>query len=83
MHPVKFIEQNCTYKRDDCMDLPAKREYNEKFDCEEVTSCWEFSDDDIEELKRMIDAGIKPIVCLSVLGGQPPVCLYIGSVNHD
>ena len=75
MNPVKFEGQNCTHTAPGCMDLPTKREYNEYFQTEQVTSCWELSDEEIVSILKQIQAGERAKVLLTVVGGQPPVRL--------
>ena len=77
MIPVNFPEQNCICRRDGCMDLPTFRKYNYEFASMESTSCWEFSDEDVTQLLKVIESGKRPCVYLSVISGQPPVSLFM------
>lgn len=77
MIPVKFPEQNSVYKRESCMDLPTFQGYNDQFNAPEITSCWEFTDDEIQKIKDDIENGKRPQLFLSVIGGQPPVALFM------
>lgn len=79
MYPVNFPEQNAVFVADGCGDLPACKQYNEQFDTAEVISCWEFSDEECVELLKQIKSGNRLAVYLSVIGGQPPVSLFIRS----
>lgn len=82
MFPVTFPEQNSVFRKDGCMDLPALQEYNHKFDTMEVTSCWEFTDDELVQILKEVKAGKRPQIFLSVIGEQPPVALFMRSDNH-
>ena len=77
MHPIEFHEQNTVFVADGCDNLPACRQYNEQFHSQEVISCWELSDNDCMEILRQIENGKKPVICLDVVGGQPPVGLWV------
>lgn len=77
MQPVSFPEQNCVYKKDGCLDLPAIQVKSEQFQALEIISCWEFSDEEVELMIEQIKAGQKPKIFLSVIGGQPPVALWV------
>lgn len=77
MQPVKFPEQNCTYIADGCEDLPAYKTVNEQFQTDEVISLWALSDDDLALILKQIKSGIRPAIHLSVIGGQPPVSLWV------
>lgn len=77
MQPVIFPEQNCTYTADKCLSLPACRQMNEEFHTIEVISCHEFSDEEIVMMLKQIKAGQRPAIFLSVIGGQPPVSLWV------
>lgn len=59
------------------MDLPSFQAYNEQFDAPEIMSCWEFTDDEIQKIKDDIENGKRPQLFLSVIGGQPPVALFM------
>lgn len=77
MQPVIFPEQNCTYTADKCLSLPSCRQMNEEFHTIEVISCHEFSDEEIVMMLKQIKAGQRPAIFLSVIGGQPPVSLWV------
>lgn len=77
MQSVIFPEQNCTYTADKCLSLPACRQMNEEFHTIEVISCHEFSDEEIVMMLKQIKAGQRPAIFLSVIGGQPPVSLWV------
>lgn len=77
MQPVIFPEQNCTYTADKCLPLPACRKMNEEFQTIEVISCHEFSDEEIVVMLKQIKSGQRPAIFLSVIGGQPPVALWL------
>lgn len=77
MQPVIFPEQNCTYTADKCLPLPAYKQVNEEFQTIEVISCHEFSDEEIVMMLKQIKAGQRPAVYLSVIGGQPPVSMWV------
>lgn len=79
MFSVTFPEQNSVFRKDGCMDLPALQEHNPEFDTMEVTSCWEFTDDELVQILKDVKAGKRPQIYLSVIGGQPPVSLYMRS----
>lgn len=59
------------------MPLPALQQINEQFQAPEVTSCWELSDEELILILNQIKAGQRPAVFLSVIGGQPPVALWV------
>lgn len=73
MKPVKFEGMNCTYVAPGCGDLPTRQELTENR--MSVTSVWKPSAEDLE----VLNAG--GCVCLTVLGGQPPVSLWTQEVN--
>lgn len=77
MIPVNFPEQNCTYKADGCLDLPALQCMSEQFQAPEIISCWELTDEEIVTMLQQIKAGQRPEIFLSVIGGQPPVSLWL------
>ena len=83
MQPVIFPEQNCTYTADKCLPLPACRQMNEEFHTIEVISCHEFSDEEIVMMLNQIKVGQRPSVFLSVIGGQPPVALWLRGDESD
>ena len=72
MKPVKFEGMNCTYTAPDCEDLPALQEVEASHLT--VTSVWQPSEEDL----KVLNAG--GCICLSVLGGQPPVSLWAQNV---
>lgn len=77
MYPIEFPEQNTVFVAEGCDNLPACIQYNEQFQSQEVISCWELSDDDCMEILKQIENGKKPVICLDVIGGQPPVSLWV------
>lgn len=81
MYPVKFPEQNSVFRKSECSDLPACKQYNEQFQTDEVISCWEFSDDELVQILKEVQAGKRPQIFLCVVGGQPPVSLFMRSNN--
>lgn len=74
MKPVKFEGMNCTYTAPDCEDLPARCELEGEH--LSVLSAWKPSEEDL----KLLNAG--GCVCLSVLGGQPPVALWVQEVTE-
>jgi hypothetical protein len=73
MKPVKFVGANCSYTAPGCEDLPTLRELDgERLS---VTRVWKPSAEDLEVLNN------GGCVCLNVLGGQPPVALWVQEVN--
>lgn len=79
MNPVEFPEQNSVFVADGCDNLPACKQYNKQFQTDEVISLWELSDEDCVEILKQIKAGKRPSIHLSVIGGQPPVSLWVRS----
>ena len=79
MFPVKFSEQNSVFRKNGCYDLPACKQYNEQFQTDEVISCWEFSDEELVQILEEVKAGKRPQIFLCVVGGQPPVSLFMRS----
>lgn len=77
MIPVNFPEQNCAYKADGCLDLPARQCVSEQFKAPEIISCWELSDEEIVMMLNQIKSGQRPAIYLSVIGGQPPVAMWV------
>lgn len=77
MQPVDFPERNCTYTVDKCLPLPVCRQVNEEFQTIEVISCHELTDEEIVLMLKQIKAGQRPAIFLSVIGGQPPVALWV------
>lgn len=82
MYPVKFPEQNSVFVARGFDDLPAFRQYNEQFHTSEVISLWQFSDDDLVAILKQLKAGVRPAIHLSVIGGQPPVSMWVRK-NED
>lgn len=62
--------------------MPACKQYNEQFATDEVISLWRFSDDDLADILKQIKAGIRPAIHLDVIGGQPPVSMWVRK-NED
>lgn len=77
MVPVDFPERNCIYTADKCLDLPVCVQNNEQFNTYECISCFEFTDDEIVMFLNQIKAGQRPAIYLSVIGGQPPVAMWV------
>ena len=77
MQPVIFSEANCTYTADKCLPLPAFRKMNEEFQTVEVISLHELTDEEIVLMLKQIKEGQRPAIFLSVIGGQPPVALWV------
>lgn len=77
MQPIPFPEQNSVHVAEGCVDLPTYRDKNEQFGTDEVISLWELSNEDIVEMLKQIKAGVRPSIYLSVIGGQPPVSLFL------
>lgn len=77
MNPVRFPEQNCTYTAERCLDLPVCRQMNKQFGVAEYISCWQLTDQDLALILQQMKAGQRPAICLSVIGGQPPVALWV------
>lgn len=77
MQPVDFPERNCTYVADGCLPLPSCQKMNEEFQTIEVISCHELTDEEIVLMLKQIQNGQRPVICLSVIGGQPPVALWV------
>ena len=77
MEPVNFEEVNRRYVKEGCDDLPVYESYNDQFNTKECISCFELTDEEIEIIKKQIEKGKRPAVYLSVIGGQPPVGLWI------
>ena len=73
METVKFSGMNAVYKAPGCDDLPAFKDQKDGVIC--VTSCWRPSR---EELDILNSGGC---VCLSVIGGQPPVSIWAQKAN--
>lgn len=74
MNPVKFKRMNTVYTGPGCDDLPALQTVADD-GRETVTSVWKPTE---EELKILNRGGC---VCLSVLGGQPPVSMWVQEVE--
>lgn len=77
MKAVDFPESNCTYTADKCLPLPACRQQNEESQTIEVISCHEFTDEEIMLMLEQIKAGKKPAIFLSIIGGQPPIAMWV------
>ena len=77
MYPVDFPERNCIYTAENCLPLPARQQMNEEFQTVEVISCHELTDEEIILMLNQMKAGQRPAIFLSVLGGQPPVALWV------
>ena len=77
MDPVNFEEVNRRYVRNGCDDLPVYECHNDQFNTKECISCFELTNEEIAIMLRQICEGKRPAVYLSVLGGQPPVGLWI------
>ncbi|NLU23723.1 MAG: hypothetical protein GXW99_03165 [Clostridiales bacterium] len=75
MNPVKFAGMNATFVAPGCDDLSAMKETSERYGRPSVTSCWKPTE---EELQVLNNGGC---VCLSVIGGQPPVALWAQKVE--
>jgi len=73
MKPVKFQDMNVTYMAPGCGDLPTLAQEEDGRLC--VTSCWKPSAEDL----AILNAG--GCVCLNVVGGQPPVAMWVQEVN--
>ena len=73
MEAVKFDGANVTYTAPGCGNLPARAEMLDgKLN---ITSIWKPSEEDLV----VLNAG--GYVCLNVLGGQPPVALWVENLN--
>ncbi|MBO4939372.1 MAG: hypothetical protein J6C98_10320 [Oscillospiraceae bacterium] len=73
MEPVKFQGANVTYTAPGCGDLPTLAEVeNGRLS---VTSCWKPSEED----RAVLNSG--GCICLNILGGQPPVSMWVQEVN--
>lgn len=77
MIPVYFPGANCIYTADKCLDLPALQKMNEEFKIIEVISCHELTDEEIVLMLKQIKSGQRPAIYLSVIGGQPPVAMWV------
>lgn len=77
MTPVDFPERNCTYTADKCLPLPVCVQNNEQFNTYECISCHELTDDEIVLMLKQIKEGRRPAIYLPVIGGQPPVALWV------
>ena len=82
MNPVMFPEANCVYVADKCLPLPVLRVHSAKFDATECISLLEFTDEEIVTMLKQIKNGVRPAIYLSVIGGQPPVALWLKE-NQD
>ena len=83
MNPVRFPEHNSVFRHPDCSDLPALHIHNEKFDTDEVVSCWEFTDEELVQILKDVQDGKRPQIFLSVIGGQPPVALNMRGEKNE
>lgn len=71
MNAIHFEQVNVIYKADGCGDLPTHK------DEQEIVSCWEPDDEEMEYIKTCIKNNEKPKIYLDIYGqNQPPV--YIG-----
>lgn len=77
MFPIKFNGQNSIHRASGCIDLPTRTEYNETFQENQISSCWELDVEDITSVLKAIEAGRRPCIMLSVIGEQPPVWLGV------
>lgn len=77
MFPIKFNGQNSIHKAPGCIALPTRTEYNETFQTNQISSCWEMDDEDIENMLKVIESGKRPCIMLSVIGEQHPVWLGV------
>ena len=77
MNPVDFPLKNCTYTADKCLPLPACQQMNKEFNTIEVISCHELTDEEIVLMLKQIKEGQRPAIYLSVIGGQPPVAMWV------
>ena len=75
MKPVKFKKMNAVFTGPGCDDLPALQTKDDTTGRETVTSVWKPTP---EELEILNNGGC---VCLSILGGQPPVALWAQEVE--
>ena len=73
MKPVPFSTMNCNYTAPGCEDLPARQE--EVNGHLEVVSVWQPSQEEL----NILNAG--GMICLSVIGGQPPVSIWAEKVQ--
>lgn len=76
MKPIEFKEHNCVHKADGCIDLPTRIIKNKQFGVDEITSCWELEDADVIKIIESLSKGERPVIYLSVIGGQPPISLF-------
>lgn len=76
MNPIEFPQQNSEYIDDRCNKLPTFKTINKQFGADEITSCWELDNEDIIHMLKQIKEGIRPVVYVSVIGGQPPIRLF-------
>lgn len=42
-----------------------------------MVSCWGFTDEELVQILKDVQDGKRPQIFLSVIGGQPPVALYM------
>ena len=75
MKPIQFNTMNRNYTGPDCRDLPV---FVEEVDGHtECLSVWKPSRDELEILQ---EGGV---VCLNVIGGQPPVAVWAEEVQFE
>ena len=77
MQPVEFQEANCTYTAARCLPSPACHPINKEFNTIEFISLHEMTDEEIVLMLKQIKAGQRPAIYLSVIGGQPPVSMWV------
>ena len=77
MQAVDFTEINSIYTGENCLPLPVCRQYNEEFGVMEYISLHELTDEEIVLMLKQIKEGQRPAIYLDVIGGQPPVALWI------
>ena len=77
MNAVMFPEANCIYVADKCRPLPVLRIHSAKFNAQECVSLYEFTNEEIVAMLKQIQRGERPAIYLSVIGGQPPVALWL------
>lgn len=81
MQAVDFPRRNCTHTAEGCLPLPTCVQHNEQFDTQEVISCFELEDKDIAVMLQQLKNGERPAVFLCVVGGQPPVQMWVRGVD--
>lgn len=75
MDAVKFVGMNAVYTAPGCDNLPALRGKDERAGQDTVTSVWKPSEEDLAVLNN------GRCVCLAVVGGQPPVAMWVQDVD--